>query len=260
MLPLVDTHVHLLAGLDDGPGTMDEAVAMCRMLVAEGARAAAALAHQNDGYPDNLPPRLRQATDRLTAVLAAEQIPLAVRATGEVMATADLPDRLAQGRLLPIADRGQFLLVEMPHGLFVDLRPIATAVRPKGVRLIVAHAERYPELLHDPGLAEAWIAAGCLIQVTTTELADPPSAADGRAMRDWAKRGVIHLLGSDGHGLGRRPPRMRAGYEVLRKWVGPAVADRAGHILATAVFEGRPVNPPPPLPRPRTWFARLFGG
>ena len=53
MTPLADTHVHLLAGRDDGPRTMDEAVAMCRMLVAEGVRHATALAHQNDDYPEN---------------------------------------------------------------------------------------------------------------------------------------------------------------------------------------------------------------
>ena len=36
-MALADTHVHLLAGLDDGPDTPAEAVAMCRFLVAEGA-------------------------------------------------------------------------------------------------------------------------------------------------------------------------------------------------------------------------------
>ena len=30
MIPLADTHVHLLAGLDDGPPTPDVALAMCR--------------------------------------------------------------------------------------------------------------------------------------------------------------------------------------------------------------------------------------
>jgi protein-tyrosine phosphatase len=152
------------------------------------------------------------------------------------------------------------VLVEMPHGLFVDLRPLAAAIRPAGVRVVVAHAERYPELLHDPGLAEGWIAAGCLIQVTAAELADPASAADARALKDWVRRGVVHLLGSDGHHLAYRPPRVRPGYEVLRRWAGPAAADRIGHIWAAAMLEGRPVNPPPPAPRGRSWFARLFGG
>src|SRR4051812_25378968 len=30
VVPLVDMHVHLLAGLDDGPRTLDDAVAMCQ--------------------------------------------------------------------------------------------------------------------------------------------------------------------------------------------------------------------------------------
>src|SRR5205085_12375273 len=185
MLPLIDTHVHLLAGLDDGPPDADVAVAMCRMLVAEGARSAVALAHQNDDYPANTPARLRDATAALAAALKAEQIPLAVRPAGEVMPASALADRVAAGRCLSVADRGQYLLVEQPHGLFLDLLPLAAAVRPAGLRLIVAHAERYPELLHDPGLTERLIAAGCLIQVTARVLAEPPSAADGRMLREW---------------------------------------------------------------------------
>jgi len=31
MLPLVDIHCHLLAGLDDGPRTDEEALAMCQL-------------------------------------------------------------------------------------------------------------------------------------------------------------------------------------------------------------------------------------
>ena len=50
-MPLADTHVHLFAGRDDGPESADEAAAMAKMLVAEGVRFAAALAHQNPGYP-----------------------------------------------------------------------------------------------------------------------------------------------------------------------------------------------------------------
>ena len=57
MVPLADTHVHLLAGKDDGPSTVEEAVAMCRMLVAEGVRAATALSHQMKAIPITHPKR-----------------------------------------------------------------------------------------------------------------------------------------------------------------------------------------------------------
>src|SRR5579883_2922809 len=260
MLPPIDTHVHLLGGLDDGPPDQDVAVAMCRMLVAEGARSAAALAHQNDDYPDNTPDRIRAATAALAAALKAADVPLAVAPTAEVMLSADLAARVAAGQCLTIADRGTFLLVEQPHGLFLDPRPLAGALRPAGVRLVVAHAERYPELLYDPGLTEQLIGMGCLIQVTARVLADPGSAAAERALREWVTRGFVHLLGSDGHGLDHRPPRLKAGHEAIRKWAGPAAADRIGHIWASAVLDGRPVNVPRPLPPKRSWFTRLLGG
>jgi protein-tyrosine phosphatase len=260
MLPLIDTHVHLLAGLDDGPPDPGVALAMCRMLVAEGARSAVALAHQNDDYPDNTPDRLRDATATLAATLKAENVPLTVYPSGEVMLASDLADRLAAGRCLSVADRGRYLLVEQPHGLFLDVVPLAAAVRPAGVRLIVAHAERYPELLHDAGLTERLIGMGCLIQVTARILAEPPSAADERALRAWVTRGFVHLLGSDGHGLDRRQPRMRAGYDVIKRWAGQAAADRIANIWAAAVLEGRSVNAPKPLPPKQGWFTKLFGG
>lgn len=260
MLPLIDTHVHLLAGRDDGPPDADTALAMCRMLVAEGARSATALAHQNPYYPDNTAAALRVATESLIAALAEAKVPLMVHPTGEVMASADLPEKLAADEWLTVADRGQFLLVEQPHGVFLDLLPLAAAVRPKGVRLIVAHAERYPELLHDPGRTAEWIAAGCLIQVTARGLVEPANGADERALKRWVTGGFVHLLGSDGHNLDRRPPRLRVGHAVLAKWAGVAAADRIGHIWANGIFHGKSVTPPPPAKPKASWFTRLLGG
>jgi len=257
---LADTHVHLLAGLDDGPATLDEAAAMARMLVAEGVRFAAALAHQNPEYPANTATALQIAAAALAERLAADGTPLLVCGSGEVMLGPDLLADWHAGKLLSLGGHGRFLLVEMPHGVFLDARGVAAEFGKLGVRLVIAHAERYPELLHEPGTAEALIAAGCLVQVTARELAHPPTAAAERALRDWARRGVIHLLGSDGHNLTYREPRMKAGAEALARMAGRAALDRAGRIWGPAVLQGLPVKVPPPLPKPRSWFAGLFGG
>jgi protein-tyrosine phosphatase len=258
MIPLADTHVHLLAGLDDGPRTSDEAISMCRMLVAEGVRYASALAHQEPNYPANTSDHLRAAAQGLAAQLLQANVRLSVHPTGEVMLTPDLAEEWANDKYLSIGDHCRFLLVEMPHGMFVDVRPFAAKLRGRGIRLVIAHAERYPELLEDPGLAESLIAAGCLIQVTAGNVAAPRSAANEKALKDWAKRGIIHLLGSDGHRIGGREPRMRAGYETLARWVGSTAADRIGGIWGAAVLQGQTVSVPPPLARTRSWFSRLF--
>jgi len=259
MTPLADTHVHLLAGLDDGPPTADVALAMCRMLVAEGARHATALAHQNHHYPDNSADRLRAAAAALAADLAAKQIPLSVYPTGEVMLAPTVVEDWQAGRLLSVGDRGQWLLVEMPHEGFVDALPAAGALRALGVRLIVAHAERYPELLDDPDLTAKWIAAGCLIQVTARALADPWEPGMEQALKRWVEGGFVHLLGSDGHGLDRRQPILAAGFARLAEWAGRAAAERIASLWGVAVLQGLPVNVPPPRPPSRSWFTRLFG-
>ena len=260
MTPLADTHVHLLAGLDDGPKSRDAAVAMAADFAADGGRHATALAHQNPVYPRNDAARLVAAAALLVEDLAAAGVPVHVYPTGEVMLSPDTAADFRAGRLLTFGNHGRHLLVEMPVGLFVELLPLAAEVAPLGVRLVIAHAERYPEFLHDAEMTARHVAAGCLIQVTASELAAPPTARDEVALRDWAKRGVIHVLGSDGHNLRRRFPRMRAGVEVLTRWAGATAADRiAGH-WGVALLQGLPVNPPAPTPPARTWFGRLRGG
>lgn len=260
MTPLADTHVHLLAGLDDGPQTSDAALAMCRMLVNEGVRHATALAHQNPAYPENTADRLRAAASRLSAELRAGGIPLTVHPTAEVMLEPTTLDDWEAGKLLSVGDHKQWLLVEMPHGVCLNVIPIAEAFRPLGLRLIIAHAERYPELLFDPGLTAEWIAAGCLIQVTAGALAEPRHPRIEAALRHWVTGGYVHVLGSDGHGIDWRPPAFARGFERLVEWVGRGAAERIASAWGSAVLQGLPVNAPPPRPPARGWFARLFGG
>lgn len=259
MLPLADLHVHLLAGLDDGPKMAAEALAMCRAMAAEGVRHAAALAHQNPRYPDNTPDRLRAAAAELAAALKAERIPLAVAATAEVMAHPDLLDNWRRGDYLSVGDRGQYVLIEMPDHRFVDLRPTARKLRELGVRPILAHPEAHPELLHEPGAIEELIGLGCLVQVSADSLTSPPSRSDAAALKDWVRRGVAHLLGSDGHSMTHRPPRLAAAYHQIARWAGPGAADRIGSIFGSAVLHGLPLRIPPPLPRARRWWAFLTG-
>lgn len=260
MTPLADTHVHLLAGLDDGPPTPDVALAMCRTLLAEGARHATALAHQNPDYPENTADRLRTAASALKALLAEKKLPLSVYPTGEIMLSPTTLDDWHAGRLLSVGDHRQWLLVEMPHGEFVDVLPLAEALRPEGVRLVVAHAERYDPLLDDLALSAKWIEAGCLFQVTARALAEPWEPGFEAALKRWAKGGFIHLMGSDGHGIDRRRPVLAGGFGRLAKWAGRAHAARIAGEWGRAVLEGKPVTVPRPRPEGRSWFTRLFGG
>ena len=143
MIPLVDIHVHLLAGLDDGPKTMEDAVEMCAMAHAQGVRFMSATAHQNERWKDVTPDRIREATKLLKDALQAKQIGIEVFPVAEVTAQPETATAWRDGKLLSVGDHGQFMLLEMPHGVFADLRPLVRSLKAAGIRLILAH----PELL-----------------------------------------------------------------------------------------------------------------
>jgi len=255
MIPLVDIHVHLLAGLDDGPRTLEDAVAMCRIAAEEGVQAMAATAHQNERWREVTPHRIVAATEALRAALHREGVPVAVFPSAEVMAGLDTPQAWCQRTLLSVADRGRYLLLEMPRGVFVDLVPTVRNLRESGVRTILAHPEKESDFLHGDGMIEELIEAGCLVQVSASSITDPKCREDSVALRDWFKRGMVHLLASDGHSPMRRPPRMAAAHREMCRWIGPLAADRIAGTNGMAILNGERVHTARPLARQRSWFA-----
>jgi protein-tyrosine phosphatase len=258
MIPLVDLHCHLLAGLDDGPRTAEEALAMCRLMYEDGTHMTVALAHQNEHWPAITPDAIRTATRELAGRLREATVPLTVFPCAEVMVQPALERSWQEGTILSVADQGQYLLIEMPDGVFVELGDVVARLRGAGVRPILAHPERHPEMLHDAGRIEELIRAGCLVQVSARSITHPANRRDERALRDWFQRGVVHLLGSDGHSCRRRPPTLGNAYRAVVHWAGRKVADRVGSSNGMAVLQGLRRDLGEQLPRPRGWFARLW--
>ena len=197
MIPLVDIHVHLLAGLDDGPRTLEDAVAMCRIAAQDGVQAMAATAHQNERWREVTPHRIVAATEALRAALHREGVPVAVFPSAEVMAGLDTPQAWCQRTLLSVADRGHYLLLEMPRGVFVDLVPTVRNLRESGVRTILAHPEKESDFLHGDGIIEELIEAGCLVQVSASSITDPKCREDSVAGELLDRAPVAHADGRD---------------------------------------------------------------
>jgi protein-tyrosine phosphatase len=251
---LIDTHCHLLPGLDDGPTDWDEALEMCSIAWHDGVRAIAATAHQGPNWPEATPERIRHSTRQLQHRLEEARIPLNVYPCAEVMADPDLPEAWSRGDLLSVANTGLYLLVEFPTGVFVDLGEIVTELVEFGVRPILAHPERCSELLHTPETAADLIRRGCLMQVTTDSLTDPYQQLRAE-LRNWFRRGWVHLVASDGHSPHDRPPVIAEAFERITRWTSPAVAERLCCSNGMAVLEGLPLVVPHPRPPKRKWFS-----
>ena len=259
MTPLIDIHCHLLAGLDDGPDSLDESVDMCRRAWDDGIRSSVALAHMSERWPEVTPQRIRASVATLQNRLKELQLPLSLYPAAEVAVRPELDETKDAGpqffdRWMGMADRPTYVLLEIPYGRFVDIRGLVTRLQARGIRSIVAHPERYSELLFDGQLVRDLIARGALMQVTADAITDPPDGRSGAAVRQWVIDGIVHLLGSDGHSAGHRPPLMSAAYEQIAAWSGRLAADRICSLHSLAVLEGRPLRLSPPRREPKKWY------
>lgn len=144
-----DYHCHILPGIDDGPATADESLALAGALAEAGFTTVCCTPHHIKGLYDTTPDEVRAGTRQLQEALVQTGIPLTLVPGLEYYADEFLPDLLAAPLLLP----GDLLLVELPPRAERHLvaETLYGVVR-RGITPLVAHPERCP-LLADDGTA-----------------------------------------------------------------------------------------------------------
>jgi tyrosine-protein phosphatase YwqE len=116
------------------------------------------------------------------------------------------------------------------------------ALTRRGYRSVIAHPERHFAADLPERLAKL-IAGGALVQATADHFLDP-AAAEG--MLALARRGLLHVLGSDAHSSrAGRPVALAAGLERLAAVPPLAVhLDWIARAAPAAITAGRDVEPP----------------
>jgi protein-tyrosine phosphatase len=256
---VIDLHCHVLPGVDDGPRTMDETLALCRMQVEAGVRTVVATPHVSWDWADVTPAVVERGVREVNAALAAEGIELEVLPGAEVALTRAIElsdDELAALRL----GGGPWLLLEPPHSPAAGAGAEASIVSllHRGHRLLIAHPERCPAFLADRAIVERLVAGGALCSLTAAAV----SGRFGRDIKRFAASliddGLAHDVASDAHGPHlRRAPGLaghlaEVGYGELAPWLCEGVP---GALLAGTSLPPRPAVEPP---RRRGGLSRLL--
>lgn len=254
---MIDLHCHVLPGIDDGPPTLEGALALARAAAAAGTRTLVATPHVNWRYrndAEEIAAQARLLGERLARedIATADGTPLELRWGAEVALTAvaELPDgELERLRL----GGGPWLLLEPPFApLAPNIEGVLLRLADAGHRIVLAHPERCPAFHRDRALVERLVAAGMLTSVTAGSL----TGDFGGEARDYAlwlaREGLLHNVASDAHDALRRAPNTiaaalaAAGLDELGPWLTEAVP---AAILAGTEIPPRPTARPRPLRR-----------
>src|SRR5918999_869099 len=241
---MIDLHCHVLPGVDDGPGNLAEAVAMCRMAADDGCEAMVATPHQRRGEWWNsdrehltaLAEELQQAVGPGLQILLGGE----VHVDGELLSEVEkLPEG---GGILPLAG-SRYLLIEFGwRGSPDESVPLVHELGGAGWRPVIAHPELIPWLAPDLELVALLVSRGALTQVTAMSLTGDFGRRPHNDAVALLEAGLVHFVASDSHGVRRRPPGLRRAYRTIASRWGEEAARRLTTDNPRAVVEDRPLQ------------------
>jgi protein-tyrosine phosphatase len=236
---MIDIHSHILPGLDDGPQTLEEAVAMVRMAAAGGTTDIVATPHSNLQF--SFDPEL---VDRKIAELAEASGPVIRihRGCDFHLHYDNIQDALAHPARYAINGK-QYVLVEFSELLITRTAgEVFQRMRLAGITPIVTHPERNSLLQRRIGQLETWVRDGCYLQVTAMSLL----GRFGRHAKDFAgelmRRALVHIVASDAHDTKDRPPLLDEAFGYVSRNYGAACAERLFVRNPGAVIAGEPIE------------------
>ncbi len=214
MGPFVDCHSHVVPSGDDGAGSIQEGLALCRSAGEHGTAVLFATPH--------VWPYFTLSEERETEIRAAfarmrPRAGLELRLGYELTPARPLLDEDPRRYLLEGTD---CVLMEVPFAGPADLVfALAEHVEAAGLRPVIAHPERTEAVLAEPPLADELAERGWALQVNATSLLGRHGPEPEELGWALLERGVANVVASDGH-RSTRPAHLDEAYELVEQRLG----------------------------------------
>jgi protein-tyrosine phosphatase len=216
-MKVIDFHSHVLPGIDDGSRNLETSLDILNTCMKNGVDTMVATPHfyaDCDRVEDFITRRNNAyelvknaySLDKPEIILGAEV------AYFEGMAKADRLETLTIGET-------RNMLLEMPFRTWksYDIDQIEYLIYGRNFHIIVAHLERYLNIPGNKKMISSVLELPVSIQVNAESLLDKKSKKN---IIKYIKKERVHVLGSDCHGMHRRPPNLWEGRRVIEDCLG----------------------------------------
>jgi protein-tyrosine phosphatase len=215
---VIDTHCHLLPGIDDGPESSGEALELAGALADAGIREIVCTPHFSRRFPTEHEVA-RKRLEIFTRALADAELPLRVGLAAEVGSAAAVEAPAADLRRRKLGDR--YILIELEPDTPAGLVEVAlTRVSEIGLTPVFAHPERCRAVRSQPRVLDSAHAAGALVQVVAPSLSGRWGEATAEAAWRLLESGRVDLLASDAHRARHAGERLTRVLELVSARIG----------------------------------------
>lgn len=208
---MIDIHTHILPDLDDGAENFEEACIMAEMAVKSGVTALITTPHSNDeyGFLNEESLYMQKKFDDFRKILKMEKLSLEIYRGMEIWASADIPDKIQNGRLLTL-NRSRYILIEFAFtedAWWFDA--IIREILAHGLIPIIAHPERYMCVQEDPDILLEWKQLGAYAQMNKGSILGRFGNRAAYTAENLLKNQMYSFIASDAHHYDMRTTDMR---------------------------------------------------
>jgi protein-tyrosine phosphatase len=223
---MIDTHSHILPGLDDGVEDLDQALSAARAAVQDGIEGMICTPHWISGIFENTRSIVMTAVESFEQHLREHNIPLALYPGAELRVNLEMPAKIARGALLTL-NESAYALVELPAEIIPPrIEDFFYSLQAEGITPVIAHPERNPGLARDPARLYGWIESGVLAQLTAGSLLGKFGGTIRKLCLLLLEHGMVHLIATDCHGHRNRTPKLSKALREAEATVGKTLAAR----------------------------------
>ena len=220
---MIDTHSHILPGLDDGSRNIDESIAMLKILKEQEITHVIATPHfkmtDKSNSIDEFITKRNESYQKLKNEIDRQGLDLPKIFLGaEVLLTMDFVEAKNKEKLC--IENTNIMLIELPYYEWQSwiLRMLSDLCNDNNIEPIIAHADRYVDFISSD-MFDKLFNLGYKTQVNA-EFVD--SKARIKKLKKWLKSGQICYIGSDSHGTDFRPPTFDSYFNKIKKVAGEA--------------------------------------
>lgn len=217
---MIDLNAHVLAGIDDGPATLDDAVRLLQQASLDGIDTVVAMAHANDHHFDVSRDQYLKSFSDLTQVSESMHVKVRLVAAMELQLGPNLAGDILADRYLAIGRSGYLCLTlppnEFPSYTISALKQLGDV----GYRMVLMHPERNRSLRRKPEWVQSLKALNVVGVAAAGSLLGKYGPDVESCSMDLIEMGFIQSVASGGHSLTGRPVRLSPVREILSRRFG----------------------------------------
>lgn len=196
---MIDIHSHILPGIDDGSKSIEMTLDMIKRAEREGIENIVATPHFRRGCFDVTYNEVKELVLKINKLLESEGIDIKVHAGQEVYFSERIIDDFEKGIIGTIND-GKYMLLEFPmRKIPKEAADYMYELKLRGVTPIIAHPERYSEVISNVEVLNQFIDEGCLFQLNAGSVRGDFGKDVKKTAEKLIKYGVYAFIGSDAH-------------------------------------------------------------